>query len=66
MLYKQLLDSDVPEDAYLSKELQIYFPTPLRERFAQRTARRCFGGEFGRGGGAAEPLRRMLRILLSA
>ena len=34
VLYKQLLDSDVPEDAYLSKELQIYFPTPLRERFA--------------------------------
>ena len=35
VLYKQLLDSDVPEDAYLSKELQIYFPTPLRDRFAQ-------------------------------
>ncbi len=34
VLYKQLLDSDVPEDPYLSKELQIYFPTPLRERFA--------------------------------
>ncbi len=34
VLYKQLLDSDVPEDPYLSKELQMYFPTPLRERFA--------------------------------
>ncbi len=34
VLFKQLLESDVPEDAYLSKELQIYFPTPLRERFA--------------------------------
>ena len=34
VLYRQLLDSDVPEDPYLSKELQIYFPTPLRERFA--------------------------------
>jgi glutamate dehydrogenase len=34
VLYKQLLDSDVPEDPYLSKELQIYFPTPLRERFS--------------------------------
>jgi glutamate dehydrogenase len=33
-LYQQLLDSDVPEDPYLSKELQIYFPTPLRTRFA--------------------------------
>lgn len=35
VLYQQLLDSDVPEDAYLSKELQIYFPSPLRERFSQ-------------------------------
>lgn len=35
VLYKQLLDSDVPEDPYLSKELQIYFPTPLRGRFAE-------------------------------
>ena len=34
VLYKQLLDSDVPEDAYLSKELQIYFPSALRERYA--------------------------------
>jgi glutamate dehydrogenase len=34
VLFKQLLESDVPEDVYLSKELQIYFPTPLRERFA--------------------------------
>ncbi len=34
VLFQQLLDSDVPEDAYLSKELQTYFPTPLRERFA--------------------------------
>lgn len=34
VLYKQLLDSDVPEDPYLSKELQLYFPTPLRERMA--------------------------------
>ncbi|MCB1600567.1 MAG: NAD-glutamate dehydrogenase [Xanthomonadales bacterium] len=35
VLYQQLLDSDVPEDPYLSKELQIYFPTPLRERFSE-------------------------------
>ncbi|MGF1472578.1 MAG: NAD-glutamate dehydrogenase [Rubrobacteraceae bacterium] len=35
MLYEQLLDSDVPEDPYLSKELERYFPTPLRERFKE-------------------------------
>ena len=35
VLYRQLLDSDVPEDPYLSKELQMYFPTPLRERFSE-------------------------------
>ncbi len=34
-LYRQLLDSDVPEDPYLSRELRDYFPTPLREEFAQ-------------------------------
>jgi glutamate dehydrogenase len=33
-LYRQLLDSDVPEDPYLSRELVDYFPRPLRERFA--------------------------------
>jgi glutamate dehydrogenase len=33
-LYQQMLASDVPEDPYLSRELQDYFPTPLRERFA--------------------------------
>ncbi|MCB1640139.1 MAG: NAD-glutamate dehydrogenase, partial [Xanthomonadales bacterium] len=32
--YNSLLDSAVPEDPYLSKELALYFPTPLRERFA--------------------------------
>ncbi|CAN5688227.1 NAD-glutamate dehydrogenase [soil metagenome] len=32
-LYQQLLASDVPEDSYLSDELEKYFPTPLRERF---------------------------------
>jgi glutamate dehydrogenase len=35
-LYKELLDSDVPEDPYLSDELERYFPTPLRERFRDR------------------------------
>ncbi|HZY66106.1 MAG TPA: NAD-glutamate dehydrogenase, partial [Rubrobacteraceae bacterium] len=36
MLYGQLLDSDAPEDAYLSEELERYFPTPLRERFREQ------------------------------
>jgi glutamate dehydrogenase len=31
-LYKDLLASDLPEDPYLSDELERYFPTPLRER----------------------------------
>jgi len=35
MLYQQLLDSDVPEDDYLSGELIRYFPVPLQERFQQ-------------------------------
>jgi glutamate dehydrogenase len=35
-LYHELLDSDVPEDPYLSHELERYFPTPLRERFRGR------------------------------
>ncbi len=35
-LYRQLLDSDLPEDPYLSAELARYFPTPLRERFGDR------------------------------
>ncbi len=32
--FKQLLDSDIPEDPYLSKELQRYFPQPLQKKFA--------------------------------
>ena len=34
-LYNQLLDSDVPEDPYLSNELERYFPAPVRKRFGQ-------------------------------
>ncbi len=34
MLYRQLLDSDVPEDPWLSQELQRYFPEPLQERYS--------------------------------
>jgi glutamate dehydrogenase len=35
-LYAELLDSDVPEDPYLSRELEAYFPPPLPERYADR------------------------------
>ena len=34
VVYDQLLDSDIPEDPYLSKELQRYFPTPLQKKYA--------------------------------
>ena len=34
VIFNQLLDSDVPEDPYLSKELQRYFPKPLQEKYA--------------------------------
>ncbi len=34
MLYRQLLDSDVPEDPWLSEELLRYFPLPLQEKYA--------------------------------
>ena len=39
VIFQQLLDSDVPEDPYLSKELRRYFPEPLRERFAEHMER---------------------------
>jgi len=32
--FQQLLESDIPEDAYLSKELQRYFPTPLQKKYS--------------------------------
>ncbi|WP_049621689.1 NAD-glutamate dehydrogenase [Frateuria defendens] len=38
-LYQQLLDSDVPEDPYLSKELVRYFPAPLHETYAAHMQR---------------------------
>jgi len=34
MLYRQLLDSDVPEDPWLSQELQRYFPVPLQQKYS--------------------------------
>jgi glutamate dehydrogenase len=38
-LYQQLLDSDVPEDPYLSKELVRYFPEPLHDKYADHMQR---------------------------
>jgi glutamate dehydrogenase len=32
-LYQDLVASEVPEDPYLSRELEDYFPTPLRREF---------------------------------
>ncbi|WP_425414737.1 NAD-glutamate dehydrogenase [Pseudoxanthomonas dokdonensis] len=32
--FQQLLESDIPEDPYLSKELQRYFPKPLQKKYA--------------------------------
>jgi glutamate dehydrogenase len=34
VIFNQLLESDVPEDPFLSKELQRYFPQPLQEKYA--------------------------------
>ena len=33
--FQQMLDSDVPEDPYLSKELVRYFPAPLQLKYAK-------------------------------
>ena len=38
-LYKALIHSNVPEDPYLSGELNRYFPGPVRRRFAARLKR---------------------------
>ncbi len=32
--FDQMLDSDIPEDPYLSRELQRYFPQPLQKKYA--------------------------------
>ena len=37
--YRALIHSDVPEDPYLSTELNRYFPTPVQKRFARRIRR---------------------------
>jgi glutamate dehydrogenase len=38
-LFQQLLDSDVPEDPFLSRELARYFPEPLRAPYAPNMQR---------------------------
>ena len=38
-LFEQLLDSDVPEDPYLSKELVRYFPEALHQPYAENMER---------------------------
>jgi glutamate dehydrogenase len=38
-LYKALINSNVPEDPYLSTELTRYFPAPVQKRFALRLKR---------------------------
>ena len=38
-LYAELLDSNVPEDPYLSHELERYFPPPLPERYPEQMHR---------------------------
>src|SRR5690606_11228895 len=34
-VYESLLDSDVPEDAYLGSELENYFPEPLQRKYSE-------------------------------
>jgi glutamate dehydrogenase len=34
-LYSELVESDLPEDPYLIRDLERYFPEPLRERLAE-------------------------------
>ncbi len=38
-LYRALIHSNVPEDPYLSTELNRYFPAPVQKRFAKRIRR---------------------------
>lgn len=38
-LNQQLIESDVPEDPYLSRELERYFPTPVARRLPRAIAR---------------------------
>ncbi|HEY7379224.1 MAG TPA: NAD-glutamate dehydrogenase, partial [Steroidobacteraceae bacterium] len=38
-LNNQIIHSDVPEDPYLSKELERYFPEPIRKRYERALSR---------------------------
>jgi len=38
-LYEELLASELPDDPYLTSELERYFPTAVRQRFRTRLAR---------------------------
>jgi glutamate dehydrogenase len=38
-LSNHLLDSDLPDDPYFANEVQRYFPTPMRRRFAREIPR---------------------------
>jgi glutamate dehydrogenase len=35
-LYAELLESDLPEDPYLAHDLELYFPSPLPERYSEQ------------------------------
>ena len=37
-LFQELLDSELPDDAFFARELQMYFPTHMRERFSGQIA----------------------------
>ncbi len=39
VLFNQLLDSDVPEDPYMAKELVRYFPKPLQDGYTEHMQR---------------------------
>ncbi len=36
LLHSELIDSDLPEDPYLSHDLERYFPSPLPERYREQ------------------------------
>ena len=38
-IYDELLSSDLPDDPYMEEDLKLYFPTPLRTRFAEQISR---------------------------
>jgi glutamate dehydrogenase len=44
-LYEELLASNLPDDPNLAVELELYFPTPVRQRFRARLARHALRRE---------------------